>query len=295
MSELEQLLNNILKEKTEKVVPENIKRGVTIFDVEGTLETGVDTTSAKPVTASEMVEGKEAFVNGEKVIGTATRYDGVWNKFPDLNGQVNGLIPVEGSSDYKFGVKATLQSEEGVQQPINGFLENADSLTVLVLINDLVKRNIGLTPEKIKEGEDILGVIGTLKTEGIDTTSDNPVTELDMAADKEAWVNGQKVVGKAHVVDSGESGSVGDLVEVGTTYSGSALLFYGESSNWGEGITSTLFKEGSRPFLRVDNEQQHLIAEAIGLTADKIKAGETVLGILGTYTGEEAPPEEEVE
>ncbi len=158
----------------------------------------------------------------------------------------------------------------------------------------LNEKNQKIIPENIKKGITIFDVEGTADT-GIDTTSDNPVTELDMAADKEAWVNGQKVVGKAHVVDSGESGSVGDLVEVGTTYSGSALLFYGESSNWGEGITSTLFKEGSRPFLRVDNEQQHLIAEAIGLTADKIKAGETVLGILGTYTGEEAPLEEEVE
>ena len=29
------------------------------------------------------------------------------------------------------------------------------------------------------------------------------------------------------------------------------------------------------------------LAEGIGLTADKIKAGETILGITGTYTGED--------
>ena len=28
------------------------------------------------------------------------------------------------------------------------------------------------------------------------------------------------------------------------------------------------------------------VAEAIGLTPDKIKSGETILGVTGTYTGE---------
>ena len=39
MSELKEALINISEEKRTKIIPENIKKGVKIFDVEGTLET----------------------------------------------------------------------------------------------------------------------------------------------------------------------------------------------------------------------------------------------------------------
>lgn len=38
MTELEQNLNEILNEKQTKIIPENIKKGVTIFNVVGTYE-----------------------------------------------------------------------------------------------------------------------------------------------------------------------------------------------------------------------------------------------------------------
>lgn len=38
MTELEQNLNEILNEKNEKIIPENIRKGVTIFNVIGTYE-----------------------------------------------------------------------------------------------------------------------------------------------------------------------------------------------------------------------------------------------------------------
>lgn len=39
-NQLQTNLETILNEKTTKILPENIKKGVTIFDVEGTAETG---------------------------------------------------------------------------------------------------------------------------------------------------------------------------------------------------------------------------------------------------------------
>ena len=74
MSELKTNLQEILKEKQDKIIPENIKKDIQIFDVIGTYEGsggGIDTSSDNPITAEDVAEGKEGFVNGEKVIGNA--------------------------------------------------------------------------------------------------------------------------------------------------------------------------------------------------------------------------------
>lgn len=69
MSELKDLLVNITEEKREKIIPENIKKGVKIFDVEGTVVEGTDTSDANAVPADIKI-GKTAYVNGEKIIGS---------------------------------------------------------------------------------------------------------------------------------------------------------------------------------------------------------------------------------
>ena len=64
---LENKLNAILNEKKEKILPNNIKKGVTIFNIEGTLEE-LDTSDATAV-SRDMVQGKTAYVKGEKITG----------------------------------------------------------------------------------------------------------------------------------------------------------------------------------------------------------------------------------
>ena len=53
------------------LTPENIKTGVTIFDVEGSF------TSDANATASDIASGKTAYVNGEKIVGTKKASGGV--------------------------------------------------------------------------------------------------------------------------------------------------------------------------------------------------------------------------
>ena len=65
---LENKLNTILNEKREKILPQNIKKGVTVFDITGELEI-LDTSDATAV-SRDIVQEKTAYVNGEKIQGT---------------------------------------------------------------------------------------------------------------------------------------------------------------------------------------------------------------------------------
>lgn len=52
------------------LIPEHIKKGETYLGIEGTMEEGIDTSDATAV-ASDIAIGKTAYVNGEKIEGTA--------------------------------------------------------------------------------------------------------------------------------------------------------------------------------------------------------------------------------
>ena len=79
MTELERVLSEILTEKEEKIIPENIKKGVTIFNVEGTVESIIEG-DKYPVKASfngEYTELNETIANAKienfKVEGNSFR------------------------------------------------------------------------------------------------------------------------------------------------------------------------------------------------------------------------------
>lgn len=70
MSELKQILTNIAEETRTKIIPGNIKQGVTVFGVEGALNAdGVDTSNAT-ATSEDILEGKSGYVKGELIEGT---------------------------------------------------------------------------------------------------------------------------------------------------------------------------------------------------------------------------------
>ena len=70
MSELKDMLINISEEKRTKIIPENIKAGVQVFDVTGSY------TSDANATAEDIAKDKTAYVNGEKIIGTKEESSG---------------------------------------------------------------------------------------------------------------------------------------------------------------------------------------------------------------------------
>ena len=142
------------------------------------------------------------------------------------------------------------------------------------LQNILSDKNTNLKPENLKQGVTCLGVEGTMQS-GIDTSDANAVAE-DISINKTAYVNGQKITGtlplfpntrtftvsNAGVTNNTEDSTL-DLTTINTT---KQILDSNVSMNF--------------------NADYSDVATAIGLTADKIKAGETILGITGTYTGE---------
>ena len=142
------------------------------------------------------------------------------------------------------------------------------------LQNILSDKNTNLKPENLKQGVTCLGIEGTMNS-GIDTSDANAIAE-DILINKTAYVNGQKITGtlplfpntrtftvsNAGVTNNTEDSTL-DLTTINTT---KQILDSNVNMNF--------------------NADYSDVATAIGLTANKIKAGETILGITGTYTGE---------
>ena len=61
-------IKSILTEKNTKIKPENIKKDVNILGITGTL-TSLDTSDANAI-AGDIVTGKTAYVNGQKIAGS---------------------------------------------------------------------------------------------------------------------------------------------------------------------------------------------------------------------------------
>ena len=134
----------------------------------------------------------------------------------------------------------------------------------------LAQKEANLLPENLKSGITCMGVEGTLQ-EGIDT-SDATATADDILQNKTAYVNGEKITG--NIIET--SGYVGVAESVSVQKGGVQL--YLEKTN-----TSNIRINSNISIQIAANSSD--VADAIGLTADKIKAGETILGITGTYTG----------
>lgn len=165
-TQLEEKLNRILSEKKEKIIPENIRAGISIFDVEGSFET-LDTSDAT-ATPQDICMNKTAYVNGEKITGTLLE--------PSMSSiSTDNIIDTGSRVDI-----------EG-KMPTDYLFRKNSSITYNIKYPSLANA-IGLTSEKIMKGNTVIGVSGN-------ATSDANATAADIMKDKTAYVNGVKVVG----------------------------------------------------------------------------------------------------
>lgn len=145
MSDLQTNLEQILQEKEQKIIPENIKSGVQIFDVVGTYEgSGIDTSDADAM-ASDITINKTAYVNGEKITGTLP------------------LFPNSRTFTVDGGVTNDTENSKLTISTINTLKQTLDSNLNMEFSTSYsnAAQAIGLTADKIKSGETILGITGT--------------------------------------------------------------------------------------------------------------------------------------
>lgn len=150
MDNLEYLLNSIYNEKLEKIIPENIKKDITILGITGTMEVGIDTGDAD-ATAENIEINKTAYINGQKVTGNLP------------------LFPNSRTFTVDGGITNDTENSKLTISTINTLKQILDSNLNMEFSTSYsnVAEAIGLTPDKIKSGETILGVTGTYTGETI--------------------------------------------------------------------------------------------------------------------------------
>lgn len=157
MSQLKDNLDQILQEKETKIIPENIKSGVQIFDITGTLEAGIDTGDAN-ATPLDIAENKTAYVNGEKITGNVNVVE---------TGESYLLQPTYINSISKSDLVDTWMAiNVTTNHPL--MTREGGNLDVMVDIGapytqaQELASVIGLTVDKLKLGESILGIEGSV-------------------------------------------------------------------------------------------------------------------------------------
>lgn len=140
-----------------KLISSNIKNGVTILGVTGTIQEGLDTSDAT-ATTTDILSGKTAYVDGAKITGSLANV----TQNIALSDKTEKII----SKGYHDG-------------------------TGIVKVSDTEAAKI--VSSNIKSGVTILGVTGTVD-EGVDT-SDATAKAENILNGATAYVNGEKVTG----------------------------------------------------------------------------------------------------
>ena len=127
----------------ENIIADKIKAGETILGVLG--KSSVVDTDDATASNSDLVDGKTAYVNGNKITGTITDKR-------NNNTRVVGA-DVTGSDQYRVTLEGTGNSTPEII--------NSSTTVKCEIANNLLATGIGLTADKIKQGVTIIGVTGT--------------------------------------------------------------------------------------------------------------------------------------
>ena len=179
----------------------------------------------------------------------------------------NTILGIEGTATSLKGQTKTVipSTIEQVIEPD----ENYNGLTSVTVnaVDNTIDANI--VANNIRKDITILGVTGTLDV-GIDT-SDADALANDIVVGKTAYVDNEKVTGTLNIVSSPNEFTSGATVSTDTE---SSNLVLSTTNNTRQVIDSNVMMRFSATY--------DSVATAIGLTADKILTGNTILGIEGT-------------
>ena len=240
---------------------DQIKAGETVLGINGKTSV-VDTEDANAV-AENIINGQTAYVNGEKVTGTMPT---------KLTWYVNNAKHLSSSHlGESYGLNKLSYNSPVAMPKTNG------GEIYVTIPRETLASSLGITADVVKKGTFISGVTGTF-------TSDADATGNDILLNKTAYVNGQKVTGTLEIADaisidnSGNTDTNLMLMNVGDIPS----VVVGADINDLYGVKEVV-EDGVGLEIIAPQSQ---FASVIGLTADKIKANTTILGISGTFTSD---------
>lgn len=154
MSDLKTNLEQILQEKETKIIPANIKKGIQIFDVEGALPSTNDATA----TSGDIVTGLTAYAKGEKITGSLYKYPDTFTV--NANHERTSVKLDQDPVMQTPSINISIQESSFINTVAMDKWKGED---IYVSYDNLVS-TIGLTPEKIVEGNTILNITGTATT-----------------------------------------------------------------------------------------------------------------------------------
>ena len=211
----------------------------------------------------------ERLENAKSALKTSITNKGVTvdegKKINEYSALVDSIVELKGQT--KTVTPSTSEQTISPDAQYNGLT----SVTVNA-VTSAIDSNI--VADNIKKDVSILGVTGTYAPEEEIDTSDADATASDIVLNKTAYVNGEKITGtlplfpntstftvsNAGVTDNIEDSTL-DLTTINTT---KQILDSNVSMNFNAGYLD--------------------VATAIGLTAEKIASGNTILGVEGTAT-----------
>ena len=243
MSELREKILQVKDQKDTYIIPENIRKDVTILGIMGTLEEGIDTSDAT-ATADNIDQGKTAYVNGQKITGTSMKIDT----------SISSII-IEPEYESTGANPFILNSETGyyeISGPCNGLLEISftNSITTDITLNykgnkltsDASYTDIELDGELVEglgsttDYEDVViedvtpgdHTITVKITSEYNTTNlsikmlsinipGNPITVNTVLDGYSGYVNGQKVTGTYVPLDTSDATATSADIATGKT------------------------------------------------------------------------------
>lgn len=272
-NQLQENLDAILLDKNTNLKPENLKEGVTCLGVDGTMQSGIDTSDAN-ATADDILMNKTAYINGEKITGTLPL-------FPNSRTFVVDNAGVTDNTEDSTLDLTTINVTKQV-------LDNNVNMKFSAPYSDITTA-IGLTADKLTQGNTILGVEGTATTGGIDT-SDADATTSDIVMGKTAYVNNEKITGVISEVKADSS--------IGASYDGPRY----------DNLTNTIYIEYNEDldiyYFKYDIKNDTVLRQGakvnyqmkrsglrdyFEVSTEKIKSGEQIMGVTGSFGVEYMP------
>ena len=214
-----------------------------------------DTLNIKPTATQQTFNGLYETVNVEKVQGSTLNITPT-KTTQTFNG-LYGTVNVDKMSGDTLNIRPTesLQSYNGIYENVNVDAINTEEVTIdpdfstqdkvevtattgKYIKKVTVNKDANLVAENILEGEIVCGIEGTGRN-GIDT-SDATATAEDIAKDKTAYVNGEKITGTLEV------GTTVKLSASAKTASASASITY-SGFEYGYSKENDSIKDGATP------------------------------------------------